>query len=262
MTTFLLSRKRTIAEIRKNLIAYAFLLPALILYIVFLVKPMTGTIYISLHRWDGASANMVFVGLSNFAKALSDPIFWLSVYHNVIWTFIKLILSFSVGLVLAILIMEKIKLRTLFNGVYFIPVIPSLVVVGIVWGWLYNPRIGLVPKFLKTIGLGWLIQGGILGNSKLALTAVATASSWSSFGYLVAIFIAGLQGISPVLYDAAKVDGANHWQRAWHVTIPGLRPFTFKRDFDYLYIQKGICTELCRLWSSTGTCFDGYHLYF
>jgi len=220
---FLLSRKRTIVEIRKNLVAYVFLLPALILYTVFLVKPMIETIYLSLHRWDGASPNMVFVGLSNFAKGFSDPIFWSSIYHNVIWTFITLIFAFSLGLVLAILLMEKIKLRMLFNGVYFIPVIPSLVVVGIVWGWLYNPRIGLVPKVLKIIGLGWLVEGGILGNPRLALTAVAIASSWSFFGYCVAIFVAGLRGISPVLYDAAKVDGANRWQRAWYVTIPGLR---------------------------------------
>ncbi len=210
-------------EIHKNLIAYVFLLPALIIYTVFLLKPMIETIYLSLHRWDGASPNMVFVGLSNFAKGFSDPIFWSSIYHNVIWTFITLIFAFFLGLVLAILLVEKIKLRTLFNGAYFIPVIPSLVVVGIVWGWFYNPRIGLVPKVLKIIGLGWLIEGGILGNPRLALTAVAIASSWSFFGYCVAIFIAGLRGINPALYDAAKVDGANHLQRAWHVTVPGLR---------------------------------------
>ena len=246
MRTSLFSRKKMVRGMRKRVIVYAFLLPALILYTVFVVKPMIETLYLSLHKWDGASPNMVFVGIANFLKGFGDSMFWLSVYHNVIWTFVTLIFSFCLGLMLAVLLMEKIKLKTFFNVVYFVPVIPSLVVVGIVWGWLYNPRIGLIPKFLDVIKLGWLGRG-ILGNPTLVLPAIAVAFSWSFFGYCMAIFIAGLHGINPVLFDAAKMDGANRWQRVWYVTIPALRNtvtlvlllcliFSFK-VFDLVYIM-------------------------
>lgn len=241
------SRKGLTRRIRENAVAYVFLLPGLVLYIAFVVKPTIETAYLSLHRWDGASANMVFVGINNFLKALSDPVFWLSAYHNVLWTIITLVFAFCVGLILAILLMERIRLRSLFSVVYFIPVIPSLVVVGIIWNWLYNPRIGLVPKVLEALKLGGLVQIGILGDPALVLPAVAIVFSWSFFGFCMVIFIAGLQGINPVLFDAAKVDGASHWQRVWHVTIPALRNtttlvlllcliFSFK-VFDLVYIM-------------------------
>lgn len=247
MRTLKISRKRLTRRIRENAVAYTFLLPGLILYVAFVVKPTIETAYLSLHKWDGASANMVFVGIANFLKALSDPVFWLSAYHNVLWTLITLVFSFGVGLILAILLMEKIRLRSLFSVIYFIPVIPSLVVVGIIWGWLYNPRIGLVPKALQALRLGGLVQMGILGDPALVLPAVAIVFSWSFFGFCMVIFVAGLQGIDPVLFDAARVDGASHWQRVWHVTIPALRNtttlvlllcliFSFK-VFDLIYIM-------------------------
>ncbi len=247
MRTLGVSRKGLRRRIRENAVAYAFLLPGLILYVAFVVKPTIETAYLSLHRWDGASANMVFVGIANFSKALSDRVFWLSAYHNVLWTIVTLVFSFGVGLALAILLMEKIKLRSLFSVVYFIPVIPSLVVVGIIWSWLYNPRIGLIPKALQALKLGGLVQIGILGDPALVLPAVAIVFSWSFFGFCMVIFVAGLQGINPVLFDAAKVDGAGHWQRVWHVTIPALRNtttlvlllcliFSFK-VFDLIYIM-------------------------
>jgi ABC-type sugar transport system permease subunit len=106
-------------------------------------------------------------------------------------------------------------------------VILPTVVIGLVWGWIYNPLFGVLNSLLEAVGLGDLAKGW-LGDPDTALIAVLIAAIWSTFGFVVVMFLAGLQGIDMNLVDAAKVDGANAAQRAWHILLPGIAPiFTF-----------------------------------
>jgi ABC-type sugar transport system permease subunit len=132
-----------------------------------------------------------------------------------------------IGLPIAIALWSGVRFRLAFRAMYFLPVILPSVVIGIIWGWIYNPIFGVLNAMLEGVGLGGFAQGW-LGNPDTALIAVLIAAIWSTFGMLVVFFLAGLEGIDLNLIDAAKVDGANAWQRTRHIILPGIAPiFTF-----------------------------------
>jgi len=203
--------------------AYLFVLPPLVLYAVFVIYPLLGTISLSLTNWDGVSPTKEFVGLANYAKMFqADRLFLRAFSHILYWIVLGTISPIVIGLGLAALLFTRIRGRTFFRTVYFMPAVLSSMVVGIIWGWIYNPVFGLLNEILKRLGLASLTRAW-LGDSGTALTALIVAAIWSYFGFCVVIFLAGLQNIDVSLYEAAEIDGANALQRFIHVTIPGLR---------------------------------------
>ena len=147
---------------------------------------------------------------------------WESLSHNLVWVIIGTISPLVIGLLLAVLLSnEKVKGRTVFRTIYFMPVILSPVVVGLIWGWVYNPIFGMLNRVLDIIGLGSYSRGW-LGDPNLALFMVLIAAIWSYFGFCLVILVAGMQNIDTELYDAANMDGANSWQQFMNVTIPQL----------------------------------------
>ena len=204
---------------RRNRAGILFVLPALVLYLVFMVYPFFQSIYFSLTSWNGVAAVKEWVGLANYRELIGDDLFWLSLLHTVIWVIVGTIAPIVVGMLLAILLWRRPKGFTLFRTFFFMPQVLSTVVIGIIWNWVYNPIFGILNEALDAVGLEDLSRGW-LGDPDVALYAVLVAAIWATIGFVFVIFLAGLQNVSKDLLEAATVDGANVWQRFWNVTVP------------------------------------------
>jgi ABC-type sugar transport system permease subunit len=196
-----------------------FVLPALLLYLVFMVYPFFQSIYLSFTSWNGASPVKEWIGLDNYRALIRDPMLWLSLRHNLIWVIVGTVAPIVIGMGLALLLWQRPKGFTLFRTVYFMPQVLSTVVIGIVWNWIYNPIFGILNTGLDAVGLEGVSRGW-LGDPDVALYAVLIAAIWATIGFTFVIFLAGLQNVSKDLLEAATIDGANAWQRFWNVTVP------------------------------------------
>jgi raffinose/stachyose/melibiose transport system permease protein len=203
--------------------ALFFILPALIFYLVFLIIPIVQTAQFSLFDWDGASPVMNFIGFDNYSRLLQDPIFWKALQHNLFWIACTVTVPIFLGLILALLVRTNgIKGALVFRMTYFMPTIVSLVAVGIVWNWIYHPSFGIINIVLEKIGLSGLALDW-LGNEHTVMPALATAGSWTYYGFCMVIFMAAMQGIDKSYYEVAKLEGATILQTFLQVTIPLLK---------------------------------------
>lgn len=213
-----LQRRRARAQALKYLI---FLGPAAAVYAPFVLLPLLRTFRLAFFDWNGVSEEQSFVGLANFARAFNDPIFWTAITNNVIWVIASVVLPMSAGLVLAVLVSSVRRGQRIYSGVFFAPVVLNLIIVGLVWGLIYNPLIGPLAQFFRAIGLDGLAQGW-LGKSSTATPAVIIAGNWTFFGFCAVIFLQGLRSLDTEQIEAATVDGANAFQRFRHIIIPAL----------------------------------------
>jgi ABC-type sugar transport system permease subunit len=200
---------------------YALLIPPLILYGYFILYPLIQTAYFALTSWDGAKPVKEFIGLGNFERMASDPLFWGAFLHTLIWVVLGTIVTLVLALALAMFVWNRPRGFLFFRTIYFMPQVLPAVVVGFVWVWIYSPLFGILNRFLKAIGLGQFALGW-LGDPNVALYAVLAASIWAHIGLIFVIFVAALQNVDGELLDAAKIDGANAWQRFRYVVIPQL----------------------------------------
>lgn len=198
-----------------------FVLPALVLYLIFVGFPFIQTIYFSLTDWNGVRPQKNFIGLANWQEMIGDPLVWKSLRNNVTWVIVGTIVPMAIGLLLAMLLWRRPRGFTLFRTVFFMPQVLSAVVIGIIWSWIYNPLFGNLNKLLKLVGLGDLARGW-LGDPAVALYAVLGAAIWAEVGFVFVVFLAGLQNVSKDLLEAATIDGANGWHRFKDVTVPQL----------------------------------------
>ncbi len=205
------------------LLVAAFVLPSLLIYVLFMAWPFVNTAYLSLTSWDGFGATKDFIGLDNYRVLLQDGDFWQAFKNNMVWAVVGTAGPILIGFPIAVMLWSGVRGRLAFRAMYFLPVILPAVVIGIIWGWIYNPLFGVLNTILEAINLGQFAQGW-LGNPDTALIAVLIAAIWGTFGMCVVFFLAGLEGIDMNLVDAAKVDGANAWQRLRHILLPGIAP--------------------------------------
>jgi multiple sugar transport system permease protein len=225
-------------------LGYALLAPALILVLVFEAFPILYGAYISLCDWRLSCTQ--FIALDNYARALGDPDAWQALRTTTVYSLIAVPLQLGLGLLLAVVLFQKVRGREVFRVLYFLPYITSTVASAAVWSYLYSPDNGPINGLLRALGLPaqrWLGEPrGVLdllaagagvslpgwaGGPSLALVALIVFTTWVFVGYETTIFLAGLSTISPDLYDAAHVDGANAWQAFRHITLPLLSPTTF-----------------------------------
>lgn len=162
------------------------------------------------------------LGSARFVLLARDPVFVRSLANTVLFAVMVVPLQCSLALALALLVNAGLPGQRIFRTIYFSPVVMSMVVVAVIWAFLFNRDIGLINQFL-----GWITMGGVaridwLGNPATAMPAIVLMSAWQGAGLQMLIFLAGLQAIPKELYDAARIDGANAWQRFIHVTLPGL----------------------------------------
>ena len=208
--------------VNRNKWGYLFTFPALLLYTIFFLSPFFSSIYISLTNWNGINPEKTFIGIQNYIDMASDSLMWRSLSHNLIWVIIGTISPIVIGILLSVLLWSgKTRAMIFFRTIYFMPVVLSPVIVGIIWGWIYNPIYGILNRALQVIGLDAFSRGW-LGDPNLALYMVLIAAIWSYFGFCLVVLLAGLQNVDMELFDAAKIDGANAWQQFINVTIPQL----------------------------------------
>lgn len=209
---------------RKNtLIAWSFIAPNFIGFLIFTLVPVVFSLILAFMKWDSFSTPE-FVGLQNFTRMLSDDTFWLSLKNTFLYTIGVVPLTLVCSLGLAILLNQKIKGVKFFRTAFFFPYVTSLVAIAVVWSMLFHPTMGPINQFLRVVienPPGWL------SSSDWALTAIIIVSVWRGMGYYMILYLAGLQGISKELYEAAAMDGANKWKQFIHITVPALRPTTF-----------------------------------
>ncbi|MCH4191682.1 MAG: sugar ABC transporter permease [Butyrivibrio sp.] len=203
---------------------YLFILPSLIIFVTFMIIPIFMGLYISLTDYDGFKT-MNFIGLKNYADMFKDSYFQVSFKNNILYTLFTVPGTLILSLLLAVAVNKGIKGSPVFKTVFFFPYITSMVAVGIIWTLLFNPTVGPINSFLKSVGIsnppGWLL------STKSALPAVMIVTIWKWAGYYMIIFLAGLQGIPKQLYEASEVDGASGITRFFHITLPLLSPTTF-----------------------------------
>jgi multiple sugar transport system permease protein len=161
-----------------------------------------------------------------YVIAAKDPTFMQSLLNNIKFTAIVVPVQCSIALAMALLVNQKIRAVNLFRTTYFSPVVTSTAVLSVVWIFLYNPDIGLINQFISTATFGLVKPINWLGDKSIALYAILIMAVWQGAGFQMVIFLAGLQAIPEVLYEAAGIDGANAAQKFRHVTWPGLRNTT------------------------------------
>ena len=222
------------------------ILPAAILFALFIFWPFLRALWLSLHSWDGFGAPS-WIGLLNYQRLLDDHIFLGALENNAIFVVGVVVLKNVLGLGVALLLDQAVRGRAFFRAAAFLPVTMSFVAVGLLWAWIYNPVFGLLNAALQTVGLeSW--TRAWLGDAQIALYAIILVDVWKWLGFHAVIYLAGLQTIPPELYESAIADGAGRWQRFWHVTLPLLTPIifintililsgAFVRNFDLVYVM-------------------------
>jgi ABC-type sugar transport system permease subunit len=197
-----------------------FLLPTVLLYVLVVVYPLLDTFSLGFFSWDGLTPRK-FIGLDNYIEIAVDPIFWKSLWNNIFWIIISIINPMVVGLIIAVFLSQIGFGRKIYLVVIYIPVVLSLVVVGLVWGLMYNPIVGPVNVFLTKIGHSELVRGW-LGDDRFVNLAIILSGNWTYFGFCTVIFLAGLQGINPSIIESAIIDGAGPVRRFFRIIIPCL----------------------------------------
>ena len=216
-------RPRTLSWAPEWLLAIPFLAPALVFYAIFLLVPLLGTLLLSVTDWSGFNiADIELVGLDNFRTLGNDDVFWQSLRHNLTFLVGSVILKTTVALFLALALDQHLPFSHFFRGVYLMPTVISLVVVGVVFTLVLSPSLGLINPFLTAIGLE-RFTGTWLGSPQMALPILIAIDVWHGFGLYMFLFISRLMAIPQDLHDAAFVDGANGWQDIVHITLPLLK---------------------------------------
>ncbi len=201
---------------------FAYVLPALAFLTLVLLVPLGMTVGLSLTSWDGLGP-IEWVGADNYADLLDDPIVITAMGNAIVMTVFTLAIPIVIGLATAI-VLSRVgrRLRTLWRTLLFLPAVIAPVVVAVGWRLIYEPTTGLLNGALTAVGLSSLAQPW-LGDFSLALPATGVVATWMEYGLVMVLFLAGIQRISPDLYDAARVDGAGILGEVRHITIPGLR---------------------------------------
>lgn len=205
-----------------KVVPYLFILPNMLVFTVFLFVPILFTFAMSLFDWTVLGGGE-YIGLANFKAIWRDKNFWTSLWNTFYYTIGTVPFTLALGLAGAILLNRKIPLRGFFRTAIYSPVVVSLVVAGLTWQWILNDNYGILNYALAQFGIkgyNWL------NDPRTAMPAVIMTTYWFRLGYTATIYLAGLQGIPDVYYEAAGIDGATAWQKFWHVTLPLLRPTT------------------------------------
>jgi multiple sugar transport system permease protein len=205
-------------------IAWAFLLPSLVLFLVFTAIPVVWAFLISFTHWDLFTAPKL-TWLDNYVALAKDPIFRQVLGNTGVFVLAAVPLEMVLGLLCALGLNRNVRGQTVLRVVYFLPVVTSTVAAALVWAWLFNSNFGLINAVLSLFGVTDLPRW--LASSRWAMPAVIAVFVWQNLGYAMVLFLAGLQNIRPDVYEAAALDGATGWARLWHITLPLLSPMTF-----------------------------------
>lgn len=231
---------------KEKLIALQFLALPIIIYVGIIIIPFFGSIVYSFTDWNGISETYNFIGLANYSRMFHDMHFKGALIHNIIWVTFFLIVPTSFGLLMAVLLDSKVKGAVIYKSIIYLPMIFSFVIAGMIWSFIYEPRLGILNLALSKIGLDSL-KTAWLANPNTALFAVILVAAWQHTGLCMILFLAGLQSVRHDLIEASQLDGCSERQTFWHVVIPQLSNTTIivisltiinsLKSFDIVYIM-------------------------
>jgi len=211
------------ARREKWLYAYAFIAPIVVVFGVFRIFPSIETLVFSFYNVNIVTKKFIPLGLKNFRNLLNDQSFLLSFKNTFLFAAAVVVVATLLGLILASMFDSKIRFAGLFRAVYFAPYITSTVAAAVVWGFLYDPTFGLFNALLKMVGLA---PRGWIASTKDALSSVVIFSIWKTIGYNIVIYIASIQNIPDIYYEAATIDGAGPLTKFFKITMPLLASTT------------------------------------
>lgn len=216
-------KKNSLAQtLYKNRVAYVYIAPFFILFAAFSLFPIVAGFGLSFFRWDGMSA-MHFIGFENYLNLFKDVLFWRALGNTLVIGIIAHIPILLGGLVLAYILNSKlVKGENIFKTIYFMPMVTSSVAISIIFQQLFSNNYGVINWFLGLFGVDPVNWLG--GDGNLIKVAVIVMFAWKWIGWNMVIYLAGMQGISQDVYEAAKMDGASHTQTVFKITIPLLKP--------------------------------------
>ena len=206
---------------RRALWAYTFLLVPLIFFLAIRLAPAFSSLYISLHEWNIISPDRPYVGLRNFRFLLEEPRFGRAAINTVRYVLVGIPAQIALGLLLALMLQRITRFRGLFRALYFMPFITPVVAAAWVWQWMYSRSLGPLNQILVALGLP--VQS-FLRSPDQALYAITAMVVWQYLGFQIVIFLAGLEAIPRVYYEAAQMDGAGGWHLFRRITLPLLNP--------------------------------------
>lgn len=218
-------KKITAMQRHEAIVAYLFITPALLFFLLFIAGPVLGAISLSLFQWDLFSAP-VFTGLGNYISLFADSVAMQAIGNTFVFTFASIVLHLGLGLLLALAVNRKmpVALKYFLRTAYFFPLLMSWASVALMWQFALDPSFGFINYYFGKLGLmlpNWLL------SPQWAMPALIFVDLWHTLGFTFIILLAGLQGVPSYLYEAAMLDGAGLWQRFVHVTIPMLSPTLF-----------------------------------
>ncbi|TDD22125.1 carbohydrate ABC transporter permease [Nonomuraea diastatica] len=231
-------------RLRDPVTGLLFVLPVLVLFLIFRIFPSLGAAGMSLTNWN-IGGDWDIIGADNYVRLLDDVNFWLSLRVTLVYSVVYVPLTMLVALGTALLLNQVVFMRGLFRGMLFLPYVTSFVLAGIIWRWIYEFN-GLINGLLAKADLGPV---AFLEESGVVLPALAVVAVWKGFGYSMLILLAGLKAIPSSYLEAASIDGASPWQRFRRITLPLLKPAIFFvmvietisafQTFDTVYVMTG-----------------------
>ncbi len=217
-------REKTKFNLKDFFWGWLFLLPTVVGLLILNIIPIFQTIYQSFFKTGAFGKGNIFVGLQNYKKLFSDASVWQALFNTFKYAIIEVPFSIAIALVFAVLLNKKIRGRTVYRTIYFLPMVAAPAAIAMVWRWLYNSEFGLLNHLLNSIGLKsveWI------SNPSIAFISIAIVGIWSVVGYNMVLFLAGLQEIPHDYYEAAEIDGANAFRQFFAITLPCLSPTMF-----------------------------------
>lgn len=204
----------------QNTVGYLFVLPNVLVFITFSLIPMVTAIIYSMMDFTITWSKIEWVWFEQYKKVFAEWRFWNAMGNTAVYSIITVVGTMFVALMMANLIKEKKAVNVLFRSAYFLPVLCSMTIVALVWKFLLDAQVGAVSYYLRQIGLKW----GLLTDPNQALVTVAIVAIWKGFGYQMVIFLAALQSVPEVYYEAADIDGVGRFRKFWNITIPQIMP--------------------------------------
>ena len=231
---------------RNRIIAYTFLLPNIIGFLVFILIPVIASFFMSFTSWNGFGV-VEFIGLDNYKQLLKDDNFKISFFNSILFMVISVPITLFLSMLIAVALNQGIRFVKVFRTAVFLPYVTATIAVAAVWQLIFNPTMGPINGVLMNFGIdqppGWL------SSPTWALISVSIVYIWHSVGYYMVLFLAGLQGIPDYLYEAAELDGAGPVRKFFNITVPMLSPVLFFttiigvinsfKVFDLIYVLTG-----------------------
>ncbi len=266
--------------VKENITGYFFILPFMIVFIIFLGWPVIYSFILSFKEatiytdWYDVFGKMEIVGFDNYATILKDKEFWWSIISTFIYALLTIPTGIIAALLLALVLNNKLKGTSFFRSAFFLPNVLDLLVIGTIWTLIFAPKYGLLDFLMQKIGVYYFSEHAILNEPWTILPAIAVAMVLKGMGFGMILFLTSIQNISESVYEAADIDGANWFQKTVHITIPLVKPIILFMIITGIIGTLNAFTEIYAMTNDTGgpaisvmgesvkvAKLSGYHLF-